>query len=563
MAAQQDEFEKVIGPVSIEALLNALVETGGVSLQVEQAEAEREPIVLMEQHSGQMLVVDLSSVTHLLAELEEGTRFCLSGQTEGKLVRTSPLVLTETRRSGGRFLCCCEYPEYLEVLQRRESFRAELRMGMEVIATLYGEDDMAVQGDLRDLSQDGCQLELPMAASGLLASASSPLKIEFHFPDGTHFLADVTPCHQKTDADHKLLRLGCRFYDCSTEQERQIWYFVCEIEREAARYKKDVQGARLPSPLFEPKEGKSTANENIGRRDVKRYATPMARRLVKVAAYLDAQMLTLQQGSDIDSRQLSRYTDRLLVLHDEDREALLFASRCMTPEPLLVRHGLAVAIHLLDLVGKNIPGDVRKAIAASALVHDLGKALVPQVLFKSANFEAPHRQTLSEHVPLLLDRLKNCTWLSGKIATAVIGGINERMDGSGYPAGLIGDELHELARASAIVDVVEAMRRNRIDRPARTVQEIYRHLLRHPHQFDPRWMRRYVQHFKVLPIGSLVRFSSDQLAWIQRIDGQGNPVEVQLTQVNESPTRENLGASIRGNVLEKLGKPVGEVAVST
>ncbi|XKH60315.1 PilZ domain-containing protein [Halomonas sediminis] len=563
MAAQQDEFEKVTGAASIEALLNALVETGGVSLRLEQAEAGREPMLLMEQHSAQMLVMDLSSVAHLLEELEEGAPFRLSGQTEGKLVRTPPLVLTETRRSGGRFLCCCEYPDYLDVLQRREAFRAELRMGMAVVATLYDDEGMAVQGDLRDLSQDGCQLELPMAASGLLASCPPLLKVELHFPDGTHFLADVTPCHQKTDADHRLLRLGCRFHGCSTQQERRLWYFVCEIEREAARYKKEGQGGRLPSALFEPQKGKNTANEAIGRRDLKRYATPMTQRLVKVAAYLDAQMLALQQGRDIESRQLSRYTDRLLVLHDEDREALLFASRCMTPEPLLVRHGLAVAIHLLDLVGRNIPGDVRKAIAASALVHDLGKVLVPQLLFKAASFEAPHRQTLSEHVPLLLERLKHCTWLSGKIATAVIGGINERMDGSGYPAGLVGDELHELARASAIVDVVEAMRRDRIDRPARTVQEIYRHLLRHPQQFDPRWMKRYVQHFKVLPIGSLVRFSSDQLAWIQRLDDQGNPVEVQLTQVSESPTRENLGTLIRGNVLESLGKPVGEVAVST
>ena len=123
-----------------------------------------------------------------------------------------------------------------------------------------------------------------------------------------------------------MLRVGFRFAGCTSEQERQIWYFVCEIEREAARYKKEVQEERQPSPLFEQPGKRTPDTEHIGRRDIRRYATPMARRLVKVAAYLDAQLLMLQQGSDIDSRQLSVCADRLLMLHEEDREGLLFAS---------------------------------------------------------------------------------------------------------------------------------------------------------------------------------------------------------------------------------------------
>lgn len=145
-----------------------------------------------------------------------------------------------------------------------------------------------------------------------------------------------------------------------------------------------------------------------------------------------------------------------------------------------MRHGIAVAIHLLDFVGASMPRELRKAIVASGLVHDLGKALVPQVLFKAPHFEASHRKAISEHVPLLLDRLQGCQWLSAGVAQAVIGGINERMDGSGYPGGLSGADLSELAKASAVVDVVEAMRRDRTDRSAKTAQQIYRHLLQHP-----------------------------------------------------------------------------------
>ena len=562
MAAQQDEFETVASTTVIESLLNALIETGGVSLCLATADARPEPIVLMEQHRDQTLVMDLSSVDYLLHHLQGGAAFYLRGQAQGKVVQTPLLHLTETRHAGGRFLCCSDYPATLDVLQRRESFRAELRMGMVVAASL-GSGDAEVAGELKDLSQDGCQLELPLAASGLLAEDANSLKLAFTFPDGTYFEVLGDARHQKTDAERHLLRVGFNFVECSAEQERQIWYFVCEIEREAARYNKEQQDERQPSPLFALPNKRSGADELLGRRDVKRYATPMARRLVKVAAYLDAQLLSLQQGSDIDGRQLSRYADRILDLHDEDREALLFASRCLYPEPLVVRHGIAVAIHLLDFVGASMPHELRKAIVASGLIHDLGKALVPQVLFKAPHFEASHRKVVSEHVQLLLDRLHGCQWLSVAIVQAVIGGINERMDGSGYPEGVGGTELSELAKASAVVDVVEAMRRDRADRPAKTVQQIYRHLLQHPHQFDMRWIKRYIEHFKGLPVGSLARFSSQQQGWILRLDAKGNPTEVLLAPQAEPPMRDNVGAIVKDDVTERLGRTVGEIAVST
>ncbi|WAM52209.1 HD domain-containing phosphohydrolase [Vreelandella venusta] len=563
MSVQQDEYERVTSPTAVSSLLNTMIEGGGVSLCLASADARPEPIVLMEQYAGKTLVMDLSSVDHLLDCLQQGELFFLRGYSQGKVVRTPFLSLTETRHVGGRFLCCSDYPATLEVLQRRESFRAELRLGMVVPASICGEGEDRVYGELRDLSQDGCQIELPLTASGVLADTDLPLTLAFTFPDGTYFEVQGVPRHQKTDPERHLLRVGFRFMNCASEQERQIWYFVCEIEREAARYKKEVQDDRQPSPLFEQPGKRTAGGEHVGRRDIRRYATPMARRLVKVAAYLDAQLLLLQQGSDIDSRQLSRNADRLLLLHEEDREALLFATRCMSPEPLLVRHGIAVAVHLLDLVGANMPRDVRKAIVASGLVHDLGKALVPQILFKAPQFEAVHRQAMSEHVALLLDRLQHCQWLSTAVAQAVIGGINERLDGSGYPDGLTGSDINELAKASAVVDVIEAMRRDRADRPAKTVQQIYRHLLSHPHQFDPRWTKRYIEHFKPLPVGALAHFSSEQMAWIVRLDAQGAPAEVVLTHQATSPMRETLGDMLRGDVLERLGKPMREVAVST
>ncbi|PMR77692.1 HD domain-containing phosphohydrolase [Billgrantia endophytica] len=557
--AKQDDFIRVGRPAEIEMLLDQLIQPGGASLLLDKPDSTPLPVLLMEQVPAESLAMDITAVREIAVELKHGLAFRLIGQVQGKMIRTPLLKVVETDTSGGRVTCYCEYPLYLEELQRREAFRARLRLGMEVGAILRGAGEMTAQGDLKDLSQEGCQLELPASAAALL-SGSSPLEIELCFPDGTRFVVKASPRHRTTDTERQVLSVGFRFENCSSEQERKLWFFVREIERESSRHAEEADVGRLASMLF---QSQSSVAAPVGRRNLLTYPTPMARRLSRVAGYLDSQLLELQQGDAIDSVQLSRHADMLLTLAEEDIEALLFASRCLGREPLLVRHGLSVAIHMLALASENsVPRDVRKALAASAMVHDLGKGLLPASLFSATSLAPPEYEQLKEHVPLLLQGLRHCQWLSVSVAKAVIEGANERLDGSGYPAGLVSDQLQELSRMSAVVDVVDAMRRDRPDRPAWRIDAVYRHLLKEPGQFDPRWVKRYIQRFGLRPVGSLARFANGDMAWIQRLDQQGKPFQVQLTDSLEPPG-ESLGEIVRGDVTARLGEPVEEIPVST
>ncbi len=559
MAKAQDDYVRVGSPAEIESLLESLIQPGGASLVLDKPDSTPLPVVLMEQVPAESLSMDITAVREIGGELRRGVGFRLLGQVHGKIVRTPLLKVVETETVAGRVICHCEYPLYLEEMQRREAFRARLRLGMEVGAILRGEGEATVQGDLKDLSQQGCQLELPASAASLL-SAAAMIEIELCFPNGTRFAVKARACHTVADTDRQIIRVGFRFEGCKADQERKLWFFVREIERESSRYVEEADVGRLPSMLF---QSQAVASTPVGRRNLLSYPTPMARRLSRVAGYLDAQLLELQQGDGIDSIQLSRHADMLLMLADEDMEALLFATRCLTREPLLVRHGLSVAAHILALAdGATVPRDMRKALAASAMVHDLGKGLIPGNLLSATSLDDGGYSQLKMHVALLDQALAGCQWLSAGVVKAVVGGINERLDGSGYPAGHDGDQLQELSRMSAVVDVVDAMRRDRPDRPAWRIDAVYRHLLSSPGQFDPRWVKRYIQRFGLRPIGSLVRFGNGDMAWIQRLDQQGKPFQVQLTEAVEPPG-EALGEVLRGNVVARLGEPVEEVPVST
>ncbi|MGY6564121.1 MAG: HD domain-containing phosphohydrolase [Halomonadaceae bacterium] len=563
MGQQGDEFIRVGSPSEIEVLLDQMIQPGGASLLLDKPGSAPMPVVVMEQTPPASMLIDITAVREIVGELKRGVGFRLLGQVHGKMIRTPALKALQVETLQGRVQCQCDYPHYLEEMQRREAYRARLRLGMEVGAILRGsegEGDVTVQGDLKDLSQQGCQLELPSSAATLLAEAIL-VEIEFCFPNGSRFTVQAAPRHKVADSDRQTLRVGFQFHDCSAEQERKLWFFVREIERESSRYSDESDVGRLPSMLFQSQS--SGASPAVGRRNLLTYPTPMARRLARVAGYLDAQLLELQQGDDVDPVQLSRHADMLLQLAEEDIEALLFATRCLGQEPVLVRHGLGVAVHMLALAGtSSVPRDVRKALAASAMIHDLGKGLLPSGLLAAGSFGPDEHAQLKPHVDLLVQRLGRCQWLSEKVMHAVVVSVNERLDGSGYPAGVMSEGLSELARMSAVVDVVDAMRRNRVDRPAWRIDAVYRHLLKSPQQFDPRWVKRYVQRFGLRPVGSLVRFSGGALGWIQRLDQQGKPFQVQLTD-ETAPPAETMGEVLRGDVESRLGAMVEEVPVST
>ncbi|MBK1703297.1 HD domain-containing phosphohydrolase [Halochromatium glycolicum] len=559
MTEPEGGYKRVSKRSEVQTLLGVLSEPGGASLVLEDEDGRMMPVLVADQQPGEHMLLDISAVREIAHQLRRGHPFRLVGQTQGMMVRTPVLKVSACRDRDGRLQCQCNYPRHLEVLERRQFFRARLRLGMEVGAIVRNEETAAIaQGDLKNLSLDGCLLELPPSAISMLG-ATQPLEIELCFPNGTRFAIKGLAKHHDIDLERQLVQVGLQFRAPSITQERQLWQFVREIERESARHSTAGGEGLLRSLLFQT-DPKSPPP--IARRNAQRYATPMAKRLARVAGYLDAQLIELQNQSSVDSVQLSRHADRLLVLHEEDREAVLFAVRCLFEEAPLVRHCLSVAVQLVDMaVLSKMPRDACKAVAACAMVHDMGKALLPAGLLKESKFDAQQRAELSTHVARLMGCLEHCPWLSASVVKSIVAEINERLDGTGYPAGLGAADLGELSRLAMVVDVIDAMRRDRADRPAWRVADIYQHLREHPERFDPRWLKRYWQAFGTWPIGSLVRFETGALGWVQRLDGAGEIAQVQLTEAVKPPDT-TLGEVLDGKALQGLGKPVEELPVS-
>jgi putative nucleotidyltransferase with HDIG domain len=110
--------------------------------------------------------------------------------------------------------------------------------------------------------------------------------------------------------------------------------------------------------------------------------------------------------------------------------------------------------------------DVVQALYMAAMVHDIGKMAIPsEILTKPSHLTDLEMQMVQGHVESGYQILKDIPF-PWPIAE-VVRQHHERLDGSGYPRGLKGEEINLQARILAVADTIEAMATHRPYRPAK------------------------------------------------------------------------------------------------
>jgi HD-GYP domain-containing protein (c-di-GMP phosphodiesterase class II) len=106
----------------------------------------------------------------------------------------------------------------------------------------------------------------------------------------------------------------------------------------------------------------------------------------------------------------------------------------------------------------------------AGLIHDVGKIHIPaEILSKPIRLTEVEWNLIKTHPRVGHDILKGIQfpWPVARIVLQH----HERIDGSGYPEGVPGEDILLEARILAVADVVEAMASHRPYRPARALEE--------------------------------------------------------------------------------------------
>jgi cyclic di-GMP phosphodiesterase len=169
--------------------------------------------------------------------------------------------------------------------------------------------------------------------------------------------------------------------------------------------------------------------------------------------------------------KLKHFTDEL-----ENAETVLFslALSIEGKDPYTGGHCDRLACYSVALAERiGLSESDRIALRRAGTVHDIGKVAIPeQILLKPGPLTADERLIMEQH-PIVGERI--CAPLrSFRDVLPIIRHHHEKLDGSGYPDRIKGDEISAPIRVMSIVDVYDSLTTNRAYRAALSSSEAFR-----------------------------------------------------------------------------------------
>lgn len=166
-------------------------------------------------------------------------------------------------------------------------------------------------------------------------------------------------------------------------------------------------------------------------------------------------------------------------------------------DPYTAGHSSRVALYSLWIARKlGVPEEQCRQFHRAALMHDIGKIGVPdRVLLKENSLDDEEFAIMISHTTIGHRILSKMEAEGEHVSAAQVArSHHEKMDGSGYPDGLIGEDIPFFARITAVADAFDAMTTDRPYSKGRTYYEGIQELLRCQHtHFDPQAAQAFAE----------------------------------------------------------------------
>jgi HD-GYP domain-containing protein (c-di-GMP phosphodiesterase class II) len=171
---------------------------------------------------------------------------------------------------------------------------------------------------------------------------------------------------------------------------------------------------------------------------------------------------------------IEQYVERLKQAAEENRELFLGSIRMLAAaidekDPYTRGHSGRVAKYSI-IIGEymNLDSEELDRLRISALLHDVGKIGVDdRVLKKPGKLTDEEFELMKQHPTKGANIMRPVAQLKDMLPGIELH--HERMDGAGYPHGLLGDQIPMMARIIAVADTFDAITTNR---PYQTAMDI-------------------------------------------------------------------------------------------
>ena len=247
------------------------------------------------------------------------------------------------------------------------------------------------------------------------------------------------------------------------------------------------------------------------------------RRLYQEARELQGKFIHhLKAGEPIDITPLAAVAEEMVDTMFTHGDAMLCLARIRAKDAYLMEHSMNVAI-LLANFGRylGLERSVLRELTLGGLLHDVGKIMTPdEVLNKPGKLTDEEFDVMRQHVVHSHDILIATAGITPTMLE-VATNHHERLDGTGYPRRLKGEQLSLHTRMSAIVDVYDAVTADRVYKRGMQPTQAFRILLKGvDHHFDRVLVTKFIKCMGVYPVGTLVQLSNQRLAVVMQRNEQ-------------------------------------------
>lgn len=272
---------------------------------------------------------------------------------------------------------------------------------------------------------------------------------------------------------------------------------------DATPFRAAVAFAPPPSPARDaPRRRRGYAGE------CRRAKRAIERTCEAVADMFDAARL----GRAVEVRRMVQLASAIGASIERDSKALINLVRLKEKDEYTYLHSVAVCALMINFARHmGLEPQEVEDLGVAGLLHDVGKVAVSDaILNKPGALSEVEMRSVRSH-PVAGHRLLASSPGVPDLALELCLRHHEKIDGSGYPGGLKGDELSLAARMGAICDVYDAVTSNRPYKDAWTPCEALTAMQKWTGHFDPMLLDRFADSLGIFPVGTLVRLSTGEL----------------------------------------------------
>jgi len=236
-----------------------------------------------------------------------------------------------------------------------------------------------------------------------------------------------------------------------------------------------------------------------------------------------------QHGLPLDIDPVKDITDRTISTIFENSDALACVINIRNKDEYLLEHSVSVSV-LMTIFARflNIEKSIIHELSVGAFLHDVGKIMVPpEILNKPGKLTDAEFTIMQSHVNHSIDIITNTPGISA-ISIEVAALHHEKLDGSGYPFNVKGDNISKYGRMIAVCDIFDALTANRCYKDGFSHIKSFSILrsLAESNHLDSTLVDQFIKCMGVYPVGTLVELSSNKLAIVEskNFEDPVNPV---------------------------------------